>query len=205
MGVAQAYGVGQGKTVTDLGNAWQQGWRPNNVKGGELKLLNEKNGTLAGDGVSKAEVKGFKIRPKENESLELIIENNKVGSAKLSKLGYLGYDIKVPKNLRGQGYNSAIIGDVIQYYNKSGIEVKGIKGKWISSNDYEGGMSTNLKVFIDEYIHNNKTFQEAAFSTPAGKVAKENGFTKATLDDWDVLEIGSDKPVQIYWMELKFK
>ncbi|OOV17648.1 hypothetical protein [Flavobacterium sp. LM4] len=54
-----------------------------------------------------------------------------------------------------------------------------LKEDGCQSNSYEGGMSTNLKSFIDDFLYKGKTFEEAALNAPTGKIAEKNGFTKA--------------------------
>jgi len=128
-----------------------------------------------------------------------------VGSTGISKSGYIAFDIKIPTDLQKQGFATQIVDDAIMFYKNQNKTINGIQGRWLSSNSYEGGMSTNLKSFIDDYLHNGKTFEASALNTPTGKIASKNGFTKVIRDDWEILDLGGSKPAEIYWVELKFK
>lgn len=93
----------------------------------------------------------------------------------------------------------------IHFFEKQGILIKGIQARWLTASKYEGGISSNLKEFIYNYLEKNMTFEKAAFNTPTGKIASKNDFTKVSLDDWDIMDLGGSKPAEIYWIELKFK
>ena len=101
------------------------------------------------------------------------INGLEVGSARISNGGYIGFDIRIPSELQKQGYASQIFEDAIIYYQSQNKGINGIEGRWLSSNSYEGGMSTNLKSFIDDFLYKGKTFEEAALNTPTGKIAKK--------------------------------
>lgn len=133
------------------------------------------------------------------------IDGLEIGTSRFSSNGYIGFDIRIPEALQKQGYATQIFEDAISYYKSQGKVVNGIEGKWLSSNSYEGGMSSNLRSFTDDFLHNGKTYEEAALNTPTGKISSRLGFTKVVKGDWDVLELGGSKPAQMYWMELKFK
>ena len=134
-----------------------------------------------------------------------LINGIEVGSAKISTSGFIGFDIKIPTLMQKKGYATQIFEDAIGFYKNQNKVVNGIEGKWLSNNSYEGGMSTNLKSFIDDYLNNGKTFEEAALNTPTGKIASKNGFIKVVKSDWEILDLGGSRPAQIYWIEVKFK
>lgn len=140
-----------------------------------------------------------------DETKKYFIDGLEIGSARISNAGYVGFDIRIPAELQKQGYATKVFEDAIGYYKSQNKVINGIEGRWLSSNSYEGGMSTNLKSFIDDFLYNGKTFEEAALNTPTGKIAAKNGFTKVIKNDWDVLDLGGNKPSEIYWVELKFK
>ncbi|PBI90180.1 Fibronectin type III domain protein [Flavobacterium sp. ACN2] len=140
-----------------------------------------------------------------NETKKYFINGTEIGSARISNAGYIGFDIRIPVELQKQGYATQIFEDAINYYKSQNKTINGIEGRWLSTNSYEGGMSTNLKSFIDDFLYNGKTFEDAALNTPTGKIATKNGFTKVIKSDWDVLDLGGSKPSEIYWIELKFK
>lgn len=57
-----------------------------------------------------------------------------------------------------------------------------IKGSWHKGGefqDFEDGMSTNLKIYIDNLLTKNPI--ESAFSTPTGKWAKKLGFNTCQI------------------------
>ena len=140
----------------------------------------------------------------KDNAKKYFIDGLEVATSKISGNGYLSFDIRIPKELQRQGYASEIFEDTIDFYTKLNKPINGIQGRWLSMNTYENGMSTNLKSFIDDYIHNNKSFSDAALNTPTGKIASNYDFTKVIKGDWDILDLGGTKPTQIYWMELKF-
>lgn len=139
-----------------------------------------------------------------NNTKKYFINELEVGSASISNHGYISFDINIPTKLQQQGYSTQIFEDAINHFKNQGKIVNGIQGRWLSSSTYEGGMSTNLKSFIDDYIYNGKTFEEAALNTPTGKIASRKGFTKVVKGDWDILDIGGNRPAEIYWIEIKF-
>lgn len=139
-----------------------------------------------------------------NNSKKYFIDGSEVGSASISNNGYISFDINIPKKIQQQGYSTQIFEDAINYFKNQGKAINGIQGRWLSSSAYEGGMSTNLKSFIDDYIHNGKTLEEAALNTPTGKISAKKGFTRVVKGDWDILDIGGNRPAEIYWIEIKF-
>ncbi|MCS4304507.1 hypothetical protein [Chryseobacterium sp. BIGb0232] len=65
---------------------------------------------------------------------------------------------------------------------------KGIQARWLSAAKYEGGISTNLKSFQLTILGINY-LEMAVLNTPIGRIVKKNGFTKVSVDDWDVFLI----------------
>jgi len=141
----------------------------------------------------------------ENNIRKYFYEDVEIGSATISNGGYLSYDINIPKNFQKQRFGTEIIEESIAFFEKQGSPIKGIQARWLSAAKYEGGASTNLKSFSFDYVENNLSKEIAAFNTPTGKIAKKNGFTKVSIDDWDILDLGGNRPAEIYWIELKFK
>jgi len=85
-------------------------------------------------------------------------------------------DIIVPKNLQGNGILSEVYRRLIKIWNPETIN-----STWkydpVKYKDY-GGVSTNLKVFLENRSLGDNA---AAFATPSGKAAKANGFTNVKV------------------------
>ncbi|UTX48819.1 hypothetical protein [Chryseobacterium sp. MA9] len=141
----------------------------------------------------------------ENNVRKYFYEDVEMGSASISNGGYLSFDINIPRNLQKQKFSTEIIEESISFFEKQGKMVNGIQARWLSAAKYENGVSTNLKSFSFDYLDNHLSKEISAFNTPTGKIAKKNGFTKVLIDDWDVLDLGGNRPAEIYWIELKFK
>ena len=74
------------------------------------------------------------------------------------------------------------------------ISIKRIRGCWCSGGefqDFENGMSTNLKVFT-ENLENGKDEQDCAFLTPTGKWAKKLGYSKCNIMSKSISEVTVD-------------
>lgn len=187
-----ALGNGVQKSVLKAAEMMKKGLKSEDV----LKALDE-SGVVINKGISLSSdvINGLKT---------YFINGTEVGTTSISNAGYLSFDIKIPAGLQKQGYATLIINDAIKYFENQNKIIKGINGKWLSLNSYEGGMSTNLKSFIDDFLHNDKSFEYAALNTPTGKIVEKLGYSKVSKVDWDILDLGGPKPTQIYWIELKF-
>jgi hypothetical protein len=161
-------------------------------------------------GMNLSEVPEYSAQTVENvhekgaEHREYFVNGDSVGTAAIHD-GILGFDIEIPEAYQNMGIASRIIKDAIDFYTNKGIEVKGLKGTWMKNRQYPDGISTNLKVFMEYYLDKNLSWQEAAFATPTGKIAKANGFTEVQLIDID----GNENPTtgkyfDIYSVEVKF-
>ncbi|WP_159439337.1 ParB N-terminal domain-containing protein [Tenacibaculum agarivorans] len=112
-------------------------------------------------------------------------KTDEIGGFAVSKQGTLIHTVDLPKYLREQKIAAEILRRGIEKYNPIEIEET-----WGVTNINHSDVSTNLSVYLSE-IQKGKTRKEAAFSTPAGKLAKQNGYsgvpvfmldTKARID-----------------------
>lgn len=138
------------------------------------------------------------------KGISFYFEGIEIGSSNVSKNGFIAFDLNIPKNLQRKGLGTQIINESITFF-KNKIDIKGIQARWLNHSNYENGISVNLSEFKLNFIDKNLSLEKAAFETPTGKIADKLGFKKVSFDDWDILDLGNDKPADIYWVELKFK
>jgi hypothetical protein len=138
-----------------------------------------------------------------SKNKKYFIKDVEVGTTRISKNGYISFDLTIPEGLQKQEYGTYIFQDAIDFYSKR-MSVNGIQAKWLTNSTYEGGASVNLKTFKESYIDKGLSYENAALNTPTGKISSRSGFSKVIKGDWDILDLGASKPAEIYWMELKF-
>ena len=139
------------------------------------------------------------------KGLSYFFEGKEIGSANITKNGFIAFDINIPKNFQKKGFGTQIINESIAFFKNKKIDINGIQARWLSHSKYENGISINLSEFKKNFIDRNLSLDKAAFETPTGKIANNLEFKKVSFDDWDILDLGNNKPADIYWIELKFK
>ncbi|TCI84693.1 ADP-ribosyltransferase domain-containing protein [Tenacibaculum sp. M341] len=99
------------------------------------------------------------------------LKTQEIGGFALSKEGMFIHTVDLPQYLQRQQIATEIFRRGIEKYNPKEIEET-----WGATNINHSDVSTNLSVYLSE-IKKGKTREEAAFATPTGKLAKQNGYT----------------------------
>ncbi len=99
------------------------------------------------------------------------IKTDEIGGFTLSKQGTFISTIDLPSYLRQQKIATEIFERGIKKYQPIKIEET-----WGDTNLNHSDVSTNLEVYLSE-LRNGRTREQAAFATPSGKLARQNGYT----------------------------
>ncbi|MCU0440378.1 MAG: hypothetical protein MUC49_21005 [Raineya sp.] len=92
---------------------------------------------------------------------------------KLNKDGFLTATLKITEeSWKGKGLGGKMFDEAIKHFGTD--KVKGIKGVWLKSE----AIRDNYDEFIKVYKAELDNIEEAAFATPTGKIARNNGYTK---------------------------
>ena len=134
------------------------------------------------------------------------IENIDIAEATIDTDGIIWLDVQLPKELQKQGYLESIMSDSIDFFTKNGRSVNGVRGAWLRGAQYENKISDNLRVFIENYIDKDMSFEQAALNTPTGKVAQKFEFRRVIKVDmmYDELNYSTGKPKHIYRVYVNF-
>jgi len=99
------------------------------------------------------------------------VKTHEIGGFVLSKQGTFIHTVDLPQYLREQKIATEIFRRGIEKYNPIEIEET-----WGATNINHSDVSTNLSVYLSE-VKKGKTREQAAFLTPSGKLAKQNGYS----------------------------
>jgi hypothetical protein len=134
------------------------------------------------------------------------INNIDVAQATINIDGIILLDVKLPEQFQKQGYLDDILSDAIDFFTKNNHKVNGVRGAWLRGKEYKNGISDNLKIFIENYLDKNMSFEDAALNTPTGKVAQKYGFNKVIKIDMmdDGWNYSTKKPEIIYRVYVNF-
>ncbi len=99
------------------------------------------------------------------------VKTHEIGGLALSKQGTFIHTVDLPQYLREQKIATEIFRRGIEKYNPIEIEET-----WGATNINHSDVSTNLSVYLSE-VKKGKTREQAAFLTPSGKLAKQNGYS----------------------------
>jgi hypothetical protein len=124
----------------------------------------------------------------------------------MSHDGLLLVDVNIPAELRGLRYHGRIVADSLKFFREQGHRVEAIRGQYARSRDYTDGVSTNLTVFIDAYLKQQMTLEDAALAAPAGRTAHAHGFSEVVVMDmpskgWNPV---NDRPAYIESLLLRY-
>lgn len=127
------------------------------------------------------------------------IGERRAGVMCVSEKGVLHVDVNIPAELRRRRYYRRILVDSLNFFGAQGRQAEAIRGWFYHSRDYPDGVSTNLTVFIDSYLKEQMTLEDAALAAPAGRNARAQGFSEAVVLEmsskgWNQID---DCPAQI--------
>ncbi|MEI6554259.1 MAG: hypothetical protein WCL70_01580 [Paludibacter sp.] len=121
------------------------------------------------------------IKKRNSYSFLLFDKKKQVGSfeGKIGSNRELITAIHIDENYQGKGIGLKYFLKLYNYLNEC-KPIKSIVGSWHQDEEFgycKGGMSTNLKLFLDCCLHERNNVK-CAFSTPTGKWAKKLLYNK---------------------------
>ena len=134
------------------------------------------------------------------------IGEHRAGVMCMSQDGVLLVDVNIPAELRRRRYQRRILTDSLKFFRSQGRRIEAIRGQYARSSDYPDGISTNLTVFMNAYLEQQLTLEDAALAAPAGRNARYQGFPEVVVMEmpskgWNA---ANDRPAYIESLQVRY-